>query len=131
MRRLVSNLVATMTAVAMAVALTALPARGLGTPTAVLSGCTLIGTGTTISRTIGTRSYAVHVPTNLTGTSVPLLVDLHGDYEPVVYEERFSGWSAFADTHNFIVAYPVGTGMWASWDWGQGSADVAFLRSVV
>jgi polyhydroxybutyrate depolymerase len=95
------------------------------------SGCTLSGTGTTVTRTVAGRSYALHVPSTLTGTSVPLLVDLHGDYEPVTYEESLSGWSTFADAHNFIVAYPVGTGVYASWDWGQGSADVAFIRGVV
>jgi len=93
--------------------------------------CTLTGTGATITRNLGTRRYALHVPANLTGTSVPLLIDLHGDYEPVGYEEMLSGWSTYADSHNFIVAYPVGTGMWASWDWAHGSADVTFLRNVV
>lgn len=96
--------------------------------------CTLAGTGTTVTRTIGARSYLLHVPANLTGTSVPLLLNLHGYGEPAALEESQSGWSRYADTHNFIVAYPVGLARFPSvpsWDWAQGSEDVAFLRSVV
>ena len=42
-----------------------------------------------------------------------------------------SGWSAYADAHNFIVAYPAGVPLIPfipGWDWGQGSPDVAFIR---
>ena len=96
--------------------------------------CTLSGTGTSVNRTLAGRSYLLHVPANLTGTSVPLLLDLHGYGEPTTLEESQSGWSRYADTHNFIVAYPAGVAMFPyvpSWDWAQGSPDVAFLRKVV
>ena len=96
--------------------------------------CTLSGTGTTVTRTIGARSYLLHVPANLTGASVPLLLNLHGYGEPAALEESQSGWSQYADAHNFVVAYPVGLArvpFVPSWDWAQGSEDVAFLRSVV
>ena len=98
------------------------------------NSCTLAGSGTTITRTLGGRTYLLHVPAHLTGASVPLLLDLHGYGEPTSIEESLSGWSTYADTHNFIVAYPAGRAQIPyvpGWDWAHGSADVAFLRSVV
>jgi polyhydroxybutyrate depolymerase len=98
------------------------------------AGCTLAGRGETVGRTLGGRTYSLHVPANLTGTSVPLLLDLHGYGEPTTLEESQSGWSTYADAHNFIVAYPAGRAQIPyvpAWDWAHGSADVAFLRSVV
>ena len=107
----------------------------IASPTAATAAvCTLVGNGVTTTRTVAGRSYTVHVPANLTGTSVPLLLDLHGYGEPVALEESQSGWSTYADSHNFIVAYPVGRQTIPyvpSWDWAQGSADVTFIRAVV
>jgi polyhydroxybutyrate depolymerase len=100
-------------------------------PAPAATGCTVTGSGTTTTRTLAGRSYLLHVPSNLTGPAVPLVLDLHGLGEATSFEESWSGWSAYADTHNFIVAYPAGTGFFPSWDYGRGSADVAFLRNVV
>ncbi len=106
----------------------------VGAPPSSAAECTLSGPGTTVTKTIAGRSYLLHVPANLTGPSVPLVLGLHGYGEPVAFEESQSGWSTYADTRNFIAAYPVGLARFPfvpSWDWAQGSVDVAFLRSVV
>ncbi|MEY2470285.1 MAG: polyhydroxybutyrate depolymerase [Actinomycetota bacterium] len=112
--------------------LMSLGAIGAGTSSA--AACTLSGTGTSVTRTLAGRSYLLHVPANLTGASVPLLLGLHGYGEPTTLEESQSGWSTYADAHDFIVAYPAGLARFPyipSWDWAKDSIDVAFLRSVV
>lgn len=78
----------------------------------------------------GFRSYNLHVPTGLTG-STPLLVDLHGLGSNAFFQEVTSGWSGYADSEKFIVAYPAGSAWGQAWNVGQGSADVAFLNQVV
>lgn len=78
----------------------------------------------------GFRSYNLHVPTGLTGTT-PLLIDLHGLGSNAFFQEVTSGWSAYADNQKFIVAYPAGSAWGQAWDVGQGSADVAFIKQVV
>jgi polyhydroxybutyrate depolymerase len=105
-------------------------------PTASAStpGCTLTPTNGTMSRTVGTRNYELHVPQGLSGASMPLLLSLHGAGSNGSQDETFTGWSQFADAHNFIVAYPDagksnGSGVWDPYT--QGSQDVAFARAVV
>lgn len=78
----------------------------------------------------GFRSYNLHVPTGLTG-SAPLLIDLHGLGSNAFFQETTSGWSTYADSKKFIVAYPAGTAWGQAWDVGEGSADVVFLTKVV
>jgi polyhydroxybutyrate depolymerase len=118
-----------------------LSALALGTTLGVVGArpssaaeCTLSGTGTTVTRTLAGRSYLLHVPANLIGQSVPLVLGLHGYGEPAALEESQSGWSRYADTRNFIAAYPVGLARFPfvpSWDWAERSVDVTFLRDVV
>jgi len=99
------------------------------------AACTLASTNGTVTRTVfvdytqGTRSYNLHVPAGLSG-NVPLLVDMHGVGSNAAFQESTSGWSPYADSARFIVAYPAGsTGN--VWDVNQGSQDVAFIRKVV
>jgi polyhydroxybutyrate depolymerase len=109
-------------------------ALGAGSASAATPGCTLTSTNGTVTRTLGSRTYQLHVPAGLTGTQVPLLLSLHGAGSNGLEDEYFTGWSGFADAHNFIVAYPNAQGFPGSgvWDpYSQGSADVPFLRSVV
>lgn len=96
-------------------------------------GCTLAATDGTVTRALGERSYELHVPPGLSGEA-PLLLSLHGAGSNGSQDERFTGWSGFADVQDFIVAYPnarpsFGSGMWDPYS--AGSADVAFLREVV
>src|SRR5438067_1468350 len=97
----------------------ALAALTAGAPVAAAAtpGCTLTTTGGTVTRTLGTRTYELHVPAGLTGTQVPLLLSLHGAGSNGTQDESFTGWSGFADAHEFIVAYPdarpnSGGGVW-------------------
>jgi polyhydroxybutyrate depolymerase len=96
-------------------------------------GCTLAATNGTIDRTLGSRVYQLHVPQNLSGTQVPLLIGLHGAGGNGYVIEHHSGWSQFADANNFIVAYPDAPGYPAgNWDpYTLGSPDVAFVLDVV
>src|SRR5437764_12310447 len=82
------------------------------------------------TRTVGGRSYVLHVPAGLTGTQVPLLVTLHGFSNDGQMHADQTGWKPFADSHNFIVAFPNGD--YRSWNWSQwGGGDITFLRNVV
>lgn len=114
---------------AAALALTATPAAAV-TP----GGCTLTPTGGTVERTLGGRTYLVRVPSGITAERAPLLVVLHGALSNGATVELFSGWSAYADAHGFIVAYPQARPLgWAGvWDpYTNGSDDVAFVDDVV
>ncbi|HCT76435.1 MAG TPA: hypothetical protein DGT23_07560 [Micromonosporaceae bacterium] len=96
---------------------------------AAAASCTLNSTNGTITRFIGLRTYTVHVPPGLTGQSVPLMLALHGQLIGTSKQhESDTGWSPYADSHNFIVAYPQAIGNW--WDL-TGSGDINYLRAVV
>ncbi len=110
---------------------------GAAAPTsAAAASCSTASTNGTKTVTVwagwdqGFRSYNLHVPAGLTG-SAPLLIDLHGLGSNAFFQEVTSGWSAYADSQNFIVAYPAGQAWGQAWNVGQGSADVAFLKKVV
>jgi len=109
---------------------------------AAAAACALSPTNGTITRTLGPRSYLLHVPADLKGAAVPLLVSLHGAGSTGSQDEYFTRWSQFADAHSFIVAYPnatsdpenptapyLHTGVWNPYT--VGSPDVPFLRQVV
>src|SRR6266480_7970801 len=82
------------------------------------------------TRTVGGRTYVLHVPANLTGTQVPLLVTLHGFSSDGEAHAQQTGWRPYADSHNFIVAFPNGN--YRSWNFSQyGTGDIQFLRNVV
>ena len=107
----------------------------IGSPSASAAepGCGLQSTGGTITRQLDGRSYLLHVPAGLQGEEVPLLLSLHGFGANGSIEEQYTGWSGFADTNNFIVAYPNGQGSGSyAWDpYSTTSPDVQFLRNVV
>lgn len=98
------------------------------------SGCTLSSTNGTVSRSLGGRSYLVNVPAGLSASQVPLLVSLHGAGSTGSQDELFTGWSSFAASHGFIVAYPQARpfdfgGVWDPYT--STSEDYSFLRDVV
>lgn len=118
-------------------ALAAAAALALATPPGALAaepGCTLTPTGGTVTRTLGDRTYRVNVPAGLTGTEVPLLVVLHGFGSTASQVETYTGWTPFAASRGFIVAYPQArpSEYGGAWDpYSSASPDVPFLRSVV
>lgn len=101
----------------------------LPTTVAGATECSLTGTGGTVNRSLGSRSYRLNVPAGLTGTQVPLLMSLHGGGQTASTHESETQWNGYAASHNFIVAYPQAVSN--KWALDQGSADVTFLRSVV
>lgn len=93
------------------------------------ASCSLDPTGGTVNRSLAGRSYLLRIPAGLEGPEAPLLVSLHPLFYSASQQESSTGWSGYADTHGFIVAYPQG--LLNSWNFPQNSYDVAFLRSVV
>jgi polyhydroxybutyrate depolymerase len=86
-----------------------------------------------------TRTYIVHVPQGVNGTSaVPLVVDMHGLTSSAGAQASLSGWRAKADEEGFIVVHPQGLD--ASWNGGElccgtsqrtGVDDEGFIRALV
>ncbi len=98
--------------------------------TAGATSCTLAPTNGSVTKLIGTRSYRLHVPAGLTGTSVPLLIDLHGGGGSAASYEQLTGWSTYADAKKtFIVAYP-NSQVYGFWNYAEGSSEVDFIESV-
>ncbi len=101
----------------------------VGAPTAE-AACSTEGSGGLVTRQVGGRTYQLFVPNGLAaGASVPLLLSFHGFGGSGAQHGGQTGWMPFATTHGFIVAFP--DGQFRSWQFSQGSPDVAFARSVV
>jgi polyhydroxybutyrate depolymerase len=82
------------------------------------------------------RSYRLYVPPGVgSGSSVPLLVSLHGLGANGAIQDAATGWSSFDATRAaagspFIVAFPDGRR--SLWFWGaERSYDAAFIFSVI
>lgn len=122
-------------AIALTVIVAVSPASTASTASAAsAAACTLTPTNGTVKKTIGTRSYTVNVPSGLSGSQVPLLLVLHGFGSTSAQVETFTGWTPFAASHDFIVAYPQArpSEYGGGWDpYSSASEDVAFLKSVV
>ena len=105
-----------------------------GVASAAEPGCTLASTGGTVTKQLGSRTYKVNVPAGLGGSEVPLLLSLHGFGSSASQVETFTGWTPYAASRGFIVAYPQGrpSSYSGAWDpYTANSEDVTFLRSVV
>lgn len=117
-----------------ALVVTAALAAVPGAASAAEAGCSLAPTGGTITRPLGDRSYLLNVPAGLTVAQVPLLLSLHGFGSTGSQDELYTGWTAFAASRGFIVAYPQARPSEAggAWDpYTADSPDVPFLRDVV
>ncbi len=86
------------------------------------------------------RTYLLHVPSSYDGLSaVPLVLVLHPFGGNGSWFEIMTGFSVKADSNNFIVVYPNGTGSPLSWNAGNccGNAmednidDVGFISALV
>jgi polyhydroxybutyrate depolymerase len=88
-----------------------------------------------LGTTEGSRFYLLHrpnLPALSDATPRPLLIVLHGFGGNPARIERVTGFSALAQQHNFLVAYPLGTGRRPHWRFLQGeNADVDFLSAMV
>jgi polyhydroxybutyrate depolymerase len=116
---------------------------GISAPmaSAATSGCSLAPTSGLSTVSLGNQQYQLYVPSGLTGSSVPLLVSLHGAGSNGTEDELSTGWDSFAAANNFIVAYPDASipyvpsapylygGVWDPYT--VGSASGPFVDSVV
>jgi polyhydroxybutyrate depolymerase len=100
---------------------------------AAAASCTLQSTGGLRTITMGSRMYQLYVPASLAtlpaGTRVPLLVTFHGLASNGTQHASQTGWPSFAETHQFIAAFPEG--QYLSWNYFAGSPDIGFARAVV
>jgi polyhydroxybutyrate depolymerase len=56
------------------------------------------------------RFFRLHLPTRYQSTrAMPLVLSFHGHGSDMLVEERLTGFSALANRHGFVVAYPQGT----------------------
>jgi polyhydroxybutyrate depolymerase len=86
------------------------------------------------------RTYLLHIPSSYSGnTVVPLIIALHGLGGSAGGFEIVTGFSAKADTENFITVYPNGTGSPASWNCGGNwsttvtntNDDVGYISALI
>lgn len=126
MRRTRTLLVAAcLAATSVAVTTGAQSAGAVGT-----AACSLAPTNGTVTKYIGTRSYELHVPPGLSGTSVPVVLMLHGGGGNGRIYEGITGLSSYADAKKkFILAYP-NSQMYGFWNYAEGSSEVTFLKNV-
>ncbi len=77
----------------------------------------------------------LHVPPGTPRARRPVIVMLPGAGQPGAYAEQYTGYSALADQHGFLVAYPTAAGASAFWNVSGKQAgkpdDVAYLRKVI
>jgi len=93
-----------------------------------------------------TRRYRIYVPSVIpSGTSVPLVIALHGGLGTSSQFEANSGLNEFAESNGFIAVYPDGVGNqpdgsgFQTWNGGyccgpaatQSIDDITFIRNVV
>jgi polyhydroxybutyrate depolymerase len=77
----------------------------------------------------------LHVPPGTARERRPVVVMLPGAGQPSAYAEQYTGYSALADQHGFLVAYPTAAGASPFWNVSGKQAgkpdDVAYLRKVI
>jgi len=87
------------------------------------------------------REYLVHLPANYNpGDQWPLVLNLHGITSNATQQSFYSGFTAVADTANFIVCHPEGTlipaGTGRQWNVGfpfspNTTDDVGFISNLI
>jgi polyhydroxybutyrate depolymerase len=110
-----------------------LAVTGVLSPAGSATSCTVQPTGGLKTLAIGARTYELYVPSTLTalppGSRVPLLVTFHGLSSDGTQHAQQTDWPSFAETHQFIAAFP--DGQYRSWNYSAGSTDIGFARNVV
>lgn len=81
------------------------------------------------------RSYITYLPTSYTASkSYPLVVVLHGFTQTASGIMNYSGFNAIAESEQFIVVYPNGTGLLQSWNSNMGATgvnDLGFINALL
>ncbi|NUS91808.1 MAG: hypothetical protein HOQ36_05255 [Nocardia sp.] len=75
--------------------------------------------------------YGRDIPEGVDGPS-PVVLDLHGYLEPAFIQYAGTGLGAYGRTHGFVTVTPqlLRPGM-PRWDFGQNSADIAYLSDLL
>ncbi|HET6227551.1 MAG TPA: PHB depolymerase family esterase [Bacteroidia bacterium] len=104
-----------------------------------LSGSALLAQ-TSISDTLSfgglKRDYRIYIPKIYkSGTAVPLVLNLHGLTSNAQQQEAYANFQPIADTANFIIVSPNGTGSPRGWNnfgpLGTGVDDLGFLSALI
>ena len=77
------------------------------------------------------HEYRIYVPATITGRTraLPLLVTFHGLTSDSAEHALETDWADFAESHDFIVAFPESP--IGAWLWGPDSWHATFARDVV
>jgi polyhydroxybutyrate depolymerase len=82
------------------------------------------------------RKFRLYKPTSYTGNvAVPLVFNLHGYTSNAIQQQFYGNFMPIADTANFLIVHPDGTGPSNAqfWNAGFGASpnDVAFLNDLI
>ncbi len=73
------------------------------------------------------REFILHVPANAPPGPKPLVIALHGAWQPAGVMQRYLDLDKVADREGFIVAYPKGMNLL----WNDGRATVAGIMPII
>jgi polyhydroxybutyrate depolymerase len=112
------------------------PAPARKVPAAVRAGCVGPAPGSyQLQVATDHPPVLLHVPPGTPRARRPVVVMLPGAGQTGEFAEQYTGYSALADQHGFLVAYPTAAGASAFWNVSGKQAgkpdDVAYLRSVI
>jgi polyhydroxybutyrate depolymerase len=82
------------------------------------------------------RKFRLYVPGSYSAsTAVPLVLNLHGYTSNAIQQQAYANFMAIADTANFLVVHPDGTGPVNAQYWNAGFGgtvnDVQFLKDLI
>lgn len=73
------------------------------------------------------RDFILHIPANAPPGPKPLVIALHGAWQPAGVMQRYLDLDKIADREGFIVAYPKGMNLL----WNDGRATVAGIMPII
>ena len=83
------------------------------------------------------RCYLLYIPPNYDPSNpIPIVISFHGVASSPELHAGITRWNEIADSENFIVAYPRGTGFPLRWNsfpsaWWSSVDDVNFTRNLI
>lgn len=83
------------------------------------------------------RCYLLYIPPDYDSSQpIPIVISFHGFASSPGGHADITRWNEIADTQNFVVVYPQGTGFPLRWDsfqsaWWSSVDDIAFTRDLI
>lgn len=82
------------------------------------------------------RKFRLYKPNSYTGAAaVPLVINMHGYTSNAIQQQLYGNFMPIADTANFLIVHPEGTGAPGAQFWNAGFGgspnDVAFLNDLI